>query len=134
MAALTDQDRTELRELTEQKWISAALAKDWEACVALCSEDLVYMPPDHPLLHGRAETEAYLKEFPDVKDFGQKLVGIGGDRDLAVLRATFAGTFVVDGQELSGVGKVLATAEHRGGSWVFSAVCFNWDAPPSPNA
>ena len=53
MAALTDQDRGEIRELVEQKWVAAGLSRDWGATMALCTEDFVYMPPDHPVLHGK---------------------------------------------------------------------------------
>ena len=55
MAALTDADRDRLREICEVDWVSATLARDWDANLALVSEDLVYMPPDHPVLRGKQE-------------------------------------------------------------------------------
>ena len=132
MATLTDQHRDELREMVEQKWGAAGLARDWGASMALCSEDFIYMPPDHPVLHGKTEAQAYLDEFPEIKNFTQEVVDIVGDTELAVLQCTFALTVVVDGQELSGVGKALASVSRQSGEWLFSAVCFNWDEPLSP--
>ena len=66
MAELTDQDRDEIREVVEQKWVAAGLARDWGASMALCTEDFVYMPQDNPVLHGKAEAHAWLDWFPDL--------------------------------------------------------------------
>ena len=129
MAELTDQDRAELREMIEQKWVATCKTRDWEACMALCTEGLVYMPPDHTVLHGKAETQAWLSQFPEMKNFTQELVDITGDTSLAVVRGPAKVTILVDGQELLGFGKFMASATKQSGDWLFSAVCFNWDAP-----
>ena len=131
MAELTDQDRAELREMSEQKWVDTCKTRDWEACMALCTEGLVYMPPDHTVLHGKAETQAWLSQFPELKNFTQELVDITGDTRLAVVRGTAKVTILVDGQELQGFGKFMGTATKQSGDWLSSAVCFNWDAPLS---
>ena len=34
MAELTDQDRNEMRELIEEKWVAGGLARDWDASMA----------------------------------------------------------------------------------------------------
>ena len=96
MAELTDQDRAELREMIEQKWVATCKTRDWEACMALCTEDLVYMPPDHTVLHGKAETQAWLSQFPEMKNFTQELVDITGDTSLAVVRGTAKVTILVE--------------------------------------
>tara|TARA_B100001167_G_scaffold129256_1_gene80959 strand:- start:120 stop:524 length:405 start_codon:yes stop_codon:yes gene_type:complete len=132
MAELTDQDRDEMRELIEQKWVAGGLARDWEASMALCTEDFVYMPQDNPVLHGKAEAQGWLDGFPDLKTFSQEVVDISGDRELAVLRCTFKVGFEADGQEVSGVGKGLAAMSRQSGEWLMSAVCFNWDTPLFP--
>jgi len=46
-----------------------------------------------------------------------------------VVRGTAKVTILVDGQELLGFGKFMAPATKQSGDWLFSAVCFNWDAP-----
>ncbi len=132
MAELTDQDRDEMRELIEQKWVAAGLARDWGASMALCTEDFVYMPQDNPVLHGKAEAQAWLDGFPDLKTFSQELVDISGDTELVVARCTFEVGFEADGQEVSAVGKGLAAMSRQSGEWLMSAVCFNWDVPLFP--
>ena len=132
MAELTDQDRDKIREVVEQKWVAAGLARDWGASMALCTEDFVYMPQDNPVLHGKAEAQAWLDGFPDLKTFSQEVVDISGDTELAVGRCAFEVSFEADGQEVSGVGKGLAAMSRQSGEWLMSAVCFNWDAPLFP--
>ena len=133
MAELTQQEHEQLREMTEVAWVNACMAKEGDAAAAMCTEDVDYMPADLPLLKGRAAVSDFLNEFPELVAFHQKLVSVEGDTSLAVARVTFGGSFVVDGQELSAVGKGLATATMDSGSWLFSAVCWNWDAPPAPS-
>ena len=132
MAELTQEDRDRLRVMTEVDWVAACSGGDWDAAVALCTKDVDYMPADVPWLRGRAEVKDFLSEFPEIVAFSQLVVGTTGDTSVAVLHATFGGSFVVDGQELTGTGKVLATATKTDGSWLFSSVCWNWDAPPAP--
>lgn len=132
MAELTDQDRNEMRELIEEKWVAGGLARDWDASMALCTEDFVYMPQDNPVLHGKAEAQGWLDGFPDLKTFSQEVVDISGDTESAVVRVTFRVSFEADGQEISGVGKGLAAMSRQSGEWLMSAVCFNWDTPLFP--
>ncbi len=134
MSMLTDQDREELRMATEVSWVEACRASDWDAAVELLTEDVDYMAADLPLLKGREAVRVFLSEFPRLDEFHQSLVEVQGDASLAVLRGTFGGTFTVEGQEVTGVGKVLSTATKQDGTWRFAAVCWNWDAPPAPTA
>jgi len=134
MPELTQQDQNGLRTMTENDWVTACSAGDWDAAVALCTEDVDYLPADSPWLRGRSEVSDFLNEFPELVEFSQSVVKVSGDSTLAVLHATFALKFVVEGQELAGTGKVLATATKRSDAWLFSSVCFNWDAPPAPSS
>ncbi len=129
MADLMKQDRDQLRTMVEETWVDACLRSDWDAATALCTEDVNYMPADTPWVRGRNELKEFLNNFPQLLEFSQTLVTATGDSSLAAVHATFAGSFVVDGQKLAGAGKVLATARKQHGNWRFSAVCFNWDAP-----
>jgi ketosteroid isomerase-like protein len=133
MAALTEQDRERLREMTEEEWVSANLARDWDAALALCTEDLVYMPPDHPVLQGRQEWVEWAEAFPEVTTMSQWIDDVSGDTLVAVVRAGFKGTLEADGQELSFEGKVLCSATKESDRWLYSAICFNLDGPPSPS-
>jgi ketosteroid isomerase-like protein len=132
MPDLTPEDRDRLRSMTENEWVTACVSRDWDKAVALCTEDVNYMPPDSPWLHGRAAVAEFLNGFPEMEQLFQHVVKMAGDTSLVVLHATFGGSFIVEGQKLTGEGKVLATAAKSDGAWRFSSVCFNWDAPPAP--
>ncbi len=131
MADLTDGDRTRLSEMIERDWVEAGLARDFDASMALCTHDFVYMPQDHPVLNGRDEAKAFLNGFPEIVRFTQSVDTIAGDRSLAAVRGSFALTIATGGQELSGTGKFLCTATKGSGQWLVTAACFNWDGPPA---
>lgn len=129
MAELTDADRNRLRQMVEESWVNAALARDWNGCLALCSDDLAYMPPDSPALHGKAQTLGFFEAFPTIRRFRQSVEAIAGDTNVAVMRCSFSLSAEGEDGELSGDGKVLGAASKSSGDWLFTAVCFNWDAP-----
>jgi hypothetical protein len=131
MADLTGADRSRLTEMVEHDWVEAALARDWNALMALCSEDFVYMPQDHPMLNGKGETKAFLSSFPTIRRLSQAVQAIYGDDRLTVLQFSFAGTIEVEGTDLSGKGKGLCAAARISGKWLFTSACFNWDGPPA---
>ena len=132
MSMLTEQDRDEIREMTEVSWANACMASDWDAAAALLTEDVDYMPADLPLLKGRQAVKEFLMDFPELREFHQAVEEVQGDAFLAVMRGTFGGTFLVEDQEVTAVGKLLCTAKKEDGHWRFAAVCWNWDAPPAP--
>ena len=132
MSMLTQQDRDEIRAMTEVTWGNACMASDWDAAAALLTEDVDYMPADLPLLKGRQAVKDFLMDFPELREFHQEVAQLQGDAFLAVMRGTFGGTFIVEGQEVTGVGKLLCTAQKEDGHWRFAAICWNWDAPPAP--
>jgi ketosteroid isomerase-like protein len=131
VAVLTDQDHARLRQIFEVEWMDAGLARDWASSLALCSEDFVYMPPDHPVLMGKEEALAFLEGFPDVTSADQSIVEISGDSSLVVIRGSFNVAFEANDQQLTGSGKLLCTASRSSGDWKLTACCFNWDAPPA---
>lgn len=132
MSMLTEQDLAEIREMTEVTWANACMASDWDTAAALLTEDVDYMPSDLPLLKGRQAVKEFLMDFPELREFHQAVEEVQGDTSLAVMRGTFGGTFMVEGQEVSAVGKLLCTAKKEDDRWQFAAVCWNWDAPPAP--
>ena len=118
--------------MTEVTWANACMASDWDTAAALLTEDVDYMPSDLPLLKGRQAVKEFLMDFPELREFHQAVEEVQGDTSLAVMRGTFGGTFMVEGQEVSAVGKLLCTAKKEDDRWRFAAVCWNWDAPPAP--
>lgn len=129
MSSLTRSDQDQLRALVEKHWVEAALARDWDALLALCTDDFVYMPQDHPALRGREQMTTFLDGFPVMVDFTQSLETATGGVGLAALRGSFEIAMEVDGARVSGKGKYLSTASSEGGTWRLSCACFNWDAP-----
>jgi ketosteroid isomerase-like protein len=129
MPVLTDADRARLRQMVEQDWVQAALERDADASVALCADDVVYMPQDHPVVHGKDEMRVFLGAFPRMLSFTQSVEELSGDTALAVTRGSFEITLDLEGREVSGKGKYLATSAKRSGQWLMTSACFNWDAP-----
>ena len=132
MSQLTSTDEQVIRHKLEVEWPDCSVLKDVDGCLALLSDDFVYMPQDHPALHGKAETGAFLEGFPPIARLTQSLEAVSGSTELAVAQGAFEAALDVDGKRVSGTGKWLCTATHKDGDWLFTTTCFNWDAPPQP--
>lgn len=132
---LTAGDRDTIRDLIEQQWPSAWLARDLEKVLAMCTEDIVYMPADHPALRGQAELRAWLEQFPKTLKFTQPLTHVEGDAHRAVARATFDAAIDVAGEPAAIAGKVLCTLRKEpSGKWLAQSVCWNFDRPMASGA
>jgi ketosteroid isomerase-like protein len=133
-STLTAEDVAALRRLVEEEWTAAGLARDWDATLRVCAEDIVYMPSDQPALRGHAEFRQWLEQFPPIVKFEQTVERAEGHAGLAVVRATFAAAVEVGGERVENTGKALASFQKDpSGTWLVKAVCFNWDRP-MPNA
>jgi ketosteroid isomerase-like protein len=129
-SALTAKDRETLRTLIEDAWTASCLARDWDKTIAMCAEDIVYMPADLPALRGHAELRSWLDQFPRMLKFTQPLEELEGDANLAVARATFSGAIEAEGHEVAFAGKVLCSfRKEPAGQWLVRRVCWNWDRP-----
>ncbi len=131
MMELTQADRDTLRRMTERDWVDAALAADWDATLAMCSDEIAYLAADNPPLHGREQAREFFEAFPPITAFVQTVKKIWGDTNVAVALGEFALTMDGDDGPVSGEGKFLATASKSSGDWLWTATCFNWNAPPS---
>jgi ketosteroid isomerase-like protein len=129
-SALDADDRKTLRTLIEDEWTAGCVARDWDKVLAMCAEDIVYMPADQPALRGHAELRSWLDQFPPILTFTQPLEELEGDAGLAVARATFRGTIAVGQDEVPVSGKVLCSLRKAPtGAWLARRVCWNWDRP-----
>ncbi len=131
MTELTQADRDTLRRMIEHDWVDAALAADWDATLAMCSDDIAYLAPDGPPLHGREQAREFFEGFPRITAFAQTLNKIWGDTSVAAALGEFTLTMDGDDGPISGKGKFLVTASKSSGNWLWTATCFNWNAPPS---
>jgi ketosteroid isomerase-like protein len=131
--ALGAEARETLRALVEEQWPAACLARDWDKVLAMCAQDIVYMPADHPALRGHAEFRAWLHQFPPIVKMDQPLEDAEGRGDLAVVRASFAVAIEAAGKRVNSAGKVLCSFHRQAsGKWMVKSVCWNWDQPMTP--
>jgi ketosteroid isomerase-like protein len=135
MTTLTTDDRNVIQRFTEAEWTTGMLTRDWSQILAMCADDIVYMPADHPVVRGHAALRAWLEQFPPIVRFSQPLGALEGQGDLAISHATFAVTVDIAGTPLENTGKVLC-AWQRGasGQWLVKSVCWNWDRALSSGA
>jgi ketosteroid isomerase-like protein len=130
---LTVEDREAIRQFTEQEWTAATLARDWDRCLALCADDIMYMPADQPILRGHAALRDWLDKFPPIVEFTQPLEEVEGQNNLAIALATFSVAVDMAGQRVENSGKALCWLQKdSSGRWLAKAVCWNWDRSLTP--
>ena len=126
---LTRADRDQIDEHLDI-WIQRCLDRDFERLLdELCTEDVTLLPPDHPACSGRAESLAYLNEYPPIEAFTASLTRLHGRGDTAVGQGTFDITVTIDGSSVNSVGKWLAAYRKTTDGWKISNDAWNNDAP-----
>jgi len=129
-SALSGEDQETIRDLVELQWTAAWIARDVNKILAMCSEDIVYMPANNPVLRGHVELRTWLEQFPKTLKFTQPVSNLEGDANRAVAHATFDAAMEVQGKSVAVVGKALCTLRKEpSGKWLAQSVCWNFDAP-----
>ena len=121
-------------ELVEP-WTRACLARDWDALLGLCTEDVAFSPPNEPLLEGQAAARAYLENFPPITSMAWDIDHLESDGDLAWLRGPVRMTVDVAGQSVAFDGKYTDVCRQTSdGTWRFAVVMWssNEAAPGGP--
>jgi ketosteroid isomerase-like protein len=136
-SAFTDADRTSVKALFDST-ASRVSRKDFTGWANLFSEDATFMPPNHPIIRGRANLKAWADSLPPMSTFAFSDVTADGAGDMAVGTSTYAITFNPPGAApVPDRGKQLV-AFHRqaDGSWLVTAAAFSSDLPlpPAPAA
>jgi ketosteroid isomerase-like protein len=130
---LTSDDRDRIKHLGEVEWTRALESGDAAQVLALCADDIVYMPADHPALHGHAELRQWLSTFPKVVRMRQPMHSIEVAGDVAMAEATFEAALEMNGQPLAATGKAMCRLrKNAAGQWQVKTVCWNLDQPMSP--
>ena len=132
-AALTDLDRDAIRAVVA-KFDKAVLAADWPTAVSVYTEDGILMPPNGPVVQGRAAMQKFFAGFPKITAFKENVVEIAGYGDLVHPRGTYEMTMMPPGAKtpLTDIGKVLAVwRKQADGSWSVARVTWNSDLPPT---
>ena len=124
-----------IRVMAERDWVDALRAGDVDRLLALCADDLVYMPADHPPLRGHDQFRAWVANFPRIREMAQPVEHIEVHGDAAMVRAGFTVALDANGQRLNASGKALCSLRREPGKgWRVTSVCWNFDAPPAPGA
>jgi uncharacterized protein (TIGR02246 family) len=130
--ARAEDDQRTIRALDEA-WSRALEAGDLDGAMACYAEDAVLLPPEAPLVSGRAAIR---------ERFGRRMATPGYHASFVTTRVTVSasremaweiGAFRVKTDGSAGpverVGKHLVTWEKRDGTWRVTAESLNFDAP-----
>ena len=132
-AILTDVDRNAIRAVVTN-FDKAVLAADWPAVGSVYTEDGILMPPNAPVVQGRAAMQKFFAGFPKITAFKESVVEIEGYGDLVYPRGTYEMTMMPPGAKmpLTDMGKVLAVwRKQPDGSWRVARVMWNSDLAPT---
>ena len=112
-------------------WAAAFNAKDAAKIASFYADDAVVMPPNQPIVKGRANIEAHFKgEIQQgATNFQLKPVesAISGSQAFEVGTSTMT---LPGGQ--TDVGKYLVVLQRVGNDWKIAYDIYNSDAPPAP--
>lgn len=96
------------------------------------AENATMMPPNQPMVQGRANIRAWIKSVPSIQRFIASPIEISGRGDLAYVRGTYSIVWLAGGDER---GKFLEVRRReKDGRWLIVADIFNTDAPTPPPA
>ena len=131
-AGLSEEDVAAIRSLIDS-YEQAVIAGDYQAAAAVWAEDVIRMPPNVPMIQGKA---AMMEEFEArtyvVEEFDQAFEEIDGRDGLAYARGPYSITLAIPGypEPVSDTGKSLAILRQQAdGSWVMTIGIFNSDLP-----
>ncbi len=128
---LSDEDVAAIAN-TIDTFVRANLAGDWAAAAALFTEDAVRMPPNEPVIEGRAAIEAAMAQIESFTDFTATPLEIDGRGGLGYSRISFSITFTIPDmpEPVSDTGKVIVIwRKQADGSWLIAADIWNSDLP-----
>ena len=127
---LATEDLAHIRGITDE-WVRASLARDWDALTAMFADDVVFLPPDAPVVLGKAAVRAFLEGYPPIAAFTATVLSAEGQTEFAWARGSFAMTVEpTAGQRISLIGKWAGTYRKRAdGGWLCASDTWNLDAP-----
>lgn len=109
-------------------WCQACIQRDWDALLAMCTADVVFLPPGGPLVTGDGVIP-WLDAFPQVTAMWWDIKHMEGKSDLAVLRGGVTMNMLIDGQSVVFDGKYSDVIRKEGdGKWRVASVCWNPNA------
>jgi uncharacterized protein (TIGR02246 family) len=112
--------------------MQAVRSEDWAALAALYTEDAVWMPPNQPIIRGRAAIQAWNEASPTYTEFNLTVEEIDGRGDLAYVLGTYSSTIALEGapEPIQDTGKYIEIRrKQEDGSWLIAVDIFNSDLP-----
>ena len=133
LTQLAVEDLLAIRRVCEDEWTRVGLKADWDGMVSLLTDDVVFLPPDLPILQGKEAVRVWLDGFPPIKAFKSKEEHTEGRGDLAWSRGTFEMTVEPDpGSLVTMKGKWTVTLRKESdGRWLVASDTWNTDHPLS---
>jgi ketosteroid isomerase-like protein len=115
---------------TAKPFINACLDRDWDALLDLCTDDVVFLPPEHPICSGSKEVRAYLEDYPVMERFTFEFDRIEGQDHLAAAYGHYSITVQGDEGDLEVEGKFVDTfRKDDNGKWWYACVIWNSNEP-----
>jgi ketosteroid isomerase-like protein len=116
---------------------AAATAGNAAKVAAHYTADATFMPPNEPMVKGRANIQAWFQKHMDAGAITLKLQPVESriSGDLAFEAGTFSfGVKPKTGQPANDTGKYIVVLRKEGNDWKISHDIFNSDLPPPPPA
>ena len=124
--ALLDTDKSSMRAATDSFTVYVVQHRDSMAA-SIYADNATLMPPNQPMVQGRAAIRAWMKSAQPLKSFVISPIDINGRGDLAYVRGTFQLLFESGSQDR---GKFLEIRQRQqDGRWLIVADIFNSDLP-----
>ena len=110
-------------------WSRSCVERDWDALLAICTDDVVFLPPDESLVPP-AKVRAWLDAYPVIRRFETEFDHIEGHDTIAAGYGRFSITLELKGATLDVEGKFLdALRRDEHGRWRYAVVAWNNNAP-----
>lgn len=125
-------DEQTIREI-DAAWSQALQNKDLDKVMSNYSEDASFLPPDEPIVHGKAQIREWFAKRVSLPGysatFAPSTVKVSKSRDIAYELGTFRVTIIDEaGNPIVHLGKHLVAWEKRNGHWKVVAESINRDS------
>jgi ketosteroid isomerase-like protein len=132
VAPLSDEDITAIKAIGPAM-DKLALAGDYDAALAMFTDDVLVMGPNSPTFQGRSTWLEMVKSSSmTVTEYMLEFVDVDGYGDIAYARGIYKEAFNIEGAEEphKDEGKVLGIFRKQpDGSWLIAVWCWNSDLP-----
>lgn len=137
VAEFTQADRDAI-EAQRDAWEAAANAGNWDSVAALYTEDATALPPNSPMVTGRAGVRQAFAAMPPVGDVKLTTGEVVATAEMAVVRGNYSLNLMLPGANaaIADTGKFVELwRKQSDGRWLLSWDIWNSDIPlPAPPA